>query len=133
MASASKSADPAPVGDDSLTLWALGRIGAREPLYGHSHDVVPPETASAWIEALLALDWKRLESAAFACVQLARVTDDRTRDLSPALRSRISARLPALKVPTLWQQMLQQRVTLDAATERRMFGEALPPGLTLIT
>jgi len=133
LASANKSADPVPVGDDSLTLWALGRIGAREPLYGHSHDVVPPETASAWIEALLALDWKRLEPAAFACVQLARVTDDRTRDLSPALRSRISARLPALKVPTLWQQMLQQRVTLDAATERRMFGEALPPGLTLIT
>ena len=34
---------------DSLQLWALGCIGARQPFHGHSHDVVPAEAAAAWV------------------------------------------------------------------------------------
>jgi molecular chaperone DnaK (HSP70)/urease accessory protein UreF len=118
--------------DDSLTLWALGRIGARQPNYGHAHDVVAADIAIVWVETLLALDWKQLESAAFAAMQLARVTDDRTRDLPLALRERIAERLQTISAPSLWRDMVLQRVELDTATESRMLGEALPPGLKLI-
>ena len=118
--------------DDSLCLWALGRIGAREPFHGSPHDVVPAATASAWIDALLALDWKRLEAAAFAAVNLARVTDDRARDLPPALREQVLARLRAVQAPAPWMAMVAQKVELDEATERRMLGESLPPGLKLM-
>jgi hypothetical protein len=117
---------------DSLTLWALGRIGAREPLHGTSHEVVPAEAAAVWIQTLLVLDWKRLEAAAFAAVHLARVTDDRTRDQPPELRAQIALRLAAIKAPAIWVEMVQKRVMLDVATERRVFGEALPPGLKLM-
>ena len=118
--------------DDSLYLWALGRIGAREPFHGSPHDVVPAATASAWIDALLALDWKRLEAAAFAAVNLARVTDDRARDLPPALREQVLARLRAVQAPAPWLAMVAKKVELDEATERRMLGESLPPGLKLM-
>jgi len=117
---------------DARNLWALGRIGARQPFYGNTHDVVPAETAVAWVEMLLALDWKRLEPAAFAATHLARMTDDRTRDLPLALRERIMARLVAINAPPIWIDMVRQRVELDAATERRVLGESLPPGLKLI-
>ncbi len=117
---------------DTHALWALGRIGARQPFYGNTHDVVPAETAAAWVEALLALDWKRQDSAAFAATQLARVTDDRTRDLSPDLRERIMARLQSVTAPPAWIDMVRHKVTLDEATERRVLGESLPPGLKLI-
>ena len=131
-AAAQKTPGHDSTSDDSLTLWALGRIGAREPLHGTSHEVVPTEAAAQWLETLLALDWKNQESAAFAAMHLARVTDDRTRDLPLALRTQIATRLQAIKAPALWIEMVQKRVALDAATERRVFGEALPPGLKLV-
>jgi hypothetical protein len=101
-------------------------------LYGTTHDGVPVEAVTGWIETLLALDWKRIEPAAFAAVHLARVTDDRTRDLPPALRERIAQRLVAINAPPIWIQMVRQRVMLDEATERRVLGESLPPGLKLM-
>lgn len=117
---------------NARNLWALGRIGARQPFYGNTHDVVPAETAAAWIETLLALDWKRLEPAAFAATHLARMTDDRSRDLPLALRERIMAQLQSINAPPVWVEMVRNQVTLDEATERRLLGESLPPGLKLI-
>jgi hypothetical protein len=117
---------------DARTLWALGRIGAREPFYGHTHDVVPAETAAVWVETLLALDWKRLEPAAFAATHLARMTNDRTRDLPLALRERLIARLQSNHAPPVWIEMVCHKIELDEATERRLLGESLPPGLRLI-
>jgi molecular chaperone DnaK (HSP70) len=130
-AASRQGASPDTAGD-SLTLWALGRIGARQPFYGSPHDVVPAEKVASWLQTLLALDWKRLDAAAFAAVSLARVTDDRARDLPPALRAHIMARLAAVNAPAFWIDMVRQRVELDAATERRVVGESLPPGLKLI-
>ncbi len=117
---------------DARTLWALGRIGSRQPFYGHTHDAVPSETAAVWVETLLALDWKRLEPAAFAATHLARMTDDRTRDLPLALRERIMARLLTVHAPPVWIEMVRHKVALDEATERRLLGESLPPGLRLM-
>ena len=117
---------------DARNLWALGRIGARQPFYGNTHDVVPAETVCAWIETLLALDWKRLEPAAFAATHLARMTDDRSRDLPLALRERIMARLQSIHAPPVWVEMVRHKIELDEATERRLLGESLPPGLKLI-
>ncbi|OGB33625.1 MAG: molecular chaperone DnaK [Burkholderiales bacterium RIFCSPLOWO2_12_FULL_61_40] len=122
-------ADPA---SDIPTLWALGRLGARQPLYGNRHVVVPAATASTWVETLLALDWKRSDAAAFAAVHLARVTDDPARDLPLALRERVAHKLLAIHAPPLWTAMVRHRVELDAATTRRVLGESLPPGLTLM-
>jgi molecular chaperone DnaK (HSP70) len=117
---------------DNLTLWTLGRIGARQPFHGSPHDVVPPDTVALWLQTLLALDWKRLEAAAFAAVSLARVTDDRSRDLPLALREQVIARLAASHAPALWAQMVREKIELDAASERRVLGESLPPGLKLM-
>ena len=120
------------IANDSLTLWALGRIGARTPFYGSSHDVVPAETVSSWMDTLLALDWKHLDAAAFAAVNLARVTDDRARDLPLVLREKIMVRLLAANAPPGWVEMVRHKVALDEATERRVLGESLPPGLKLM-
>ncbi|CUI05970.1 Hsp70 family protein [Massilia antarctica] len=129
-------AAPATPGKDatgaSRYLWALGRIGARQPFHGSMHDVVPTEVVEGWLDAILALDWKRVEPAAFAAVHLARMTDDRSRDLPLALRERIVQRLVAINAPPATITMVQQVVQLDQATERWILGESLPPGLKLI-
>ncbi len=119
-------------GHDNRHLWALGRLGARQPFYGNSHDVVPAEVASGWVQTLLALDWKRVEPAAFAATHLARITGDRARDLPLDLREKIISRLAAIHAPAIWSSMVREHVQLDETTQQRMFGESLPPGLKLL-
>ena len=34
---------------------------------------MPPEVAVVWLDAILALDWKKIDPAAFAAVQIARM------------------------------------------------------------
>ncbi len=114
------------------TWWALGRVGAREPLYGSTHNVVPADTAATWLQAVLALDWKAIEPAAFAAAQIARATGDRARDLPQPLRDEVVRRLKAAHAPPSWIAMVREVVALDDEARGRMFGESLPPGLKLI-
>lgn len=112
--------------------WAVGRIGARVSLYGNAQNVVSPETATAWVAALLALDWRAVEPAAFAAAQIARCSGDRSLDLPPALREEVMRRLAAVRAPESWIAMVREPVELAAADQRRSYGEGLPPGLRLL-
>ncbi|AVR97829.1 Hsp70 family protein [Pseudoduganella armeniaca] len=113
-------------------LWALGRVGARQPFHGSAHEVAPKATVEAWLQAILQLDWKKIEPAGFAAAHLARRTGDRSRDIDDALRAEIVRRLTSVGAPPTWAAMVRDVVELDHASEQRMFGEALPPGLKLI-
>jgi hypothetical protein len=118
--------------ENHQSWWAVGRIGARRPFYGSAHSVVPPEIASAWLDAILALDWKKVDPAAFAAVQIARMTGDRSRDLPEDVRRTVVRRLEAANAPRAWITMVNESVELDNADEGRVFGESLPAGLKLI-
>jgi len=118
--------------ENSQGWWAVGRIAARRPFYGSAHGVVPAELAAQWVETILALDWKKVEPAAFAAVQIARMTGDRSRDLPDEIRSAVVRRLEAANAPQSWIAMVREAVELDASDEGRVFGEALPAGLKLI-
>lgn len=117
---------------DAHSLWALARVGARQPFHGSAHEVVDAATATEWLERLLALDWKKTEAAAFASAHIARMTGDRSRDIADAQRATIIARLKGIGAPENWVAMVREVVQLDEAATRRILGEALPPGLKLI-
>jgi hypothetical protein len=112
--------------------WALGRVGARASLYGSAHHVVPPDIAAGWLGAVLDLDWKVVEPAAFAAAQIARLTGDRARDLAPELRAEAARRLSASRARPSWIAMVREIGQLDEADRGRSFGESLPPGLKLL-
>ncbi len=103
-------------------LWCLSRLGARELLYGPANQVVPPITATRWIEALLSVP-----SAADALAAIGRATGDPTRDLAPPAREAIRAKLPESLAGSFDGEDERDQGTLD-----RMFGEALPSGLVLM-
>ena len=113
-------------------LWGLSRVGARQPFHGSAHDVVEATVAEQWLAAILALDWKKVEPAGFAASHLARKTGDRARDINETLRAEILRRLSAAGAPANWSAMVRDVVQLDQADEKRMLGDALPPGLKLI-
>jgi len=121
-------------GDTAELWWALGRVGARQPLYASLHHVLPPATAEEWLAqiATIAPDWARHEGAAFAVAQIARATGDRARDLPKDLRLQIAEQLEAAHATPGWAAMVREVRMLDEADQHRVFGDVLPPGLMLL-
>jgi molecular chaperone DnaK (HSP70) len=118
-------------------LWALGRLGARVPLYGPAEDVVPAKKAERWIERLLTLTdaqgAPRPNDLALALAELARCSGDRARDLDEALRRKLAARLPSLTTDgARLARLVLEPVAREAREERLAFGDALPSGLRLV-
>jgi molecular chaperone DnaK (HSP70) len=118
--------------EPNQSWWAVGRIGGRIPFHGSSHNVVPKGTAVEWLEQMFAYDWKKALSIGFAATMIARMSGDRERDIPKEMRKRVVERLRAIKAPASWLVMVEQIAELDEADEKRVFGEALPPGLRLI-
>jgi hypothetical protein len=114
------------------TWWAVGRLGARVPFYGSAHQVLPRDTAMAWLALALRQDWAKVDTAMFAAAQLARASGDRERDLPEALRLEVATRLERAGAPAAWPTMVREPTVLAEAEERRVFGESLPPGLSLV-
>jgi hypothetical protein len=111
--------------------WALGRLGARAPIYGSIHQTVPPEKATAWVRRLLEPPVARLEGALFALAQLSRLTGDRTRDLDPTIRTDVLHALHTADASPSWQRMVTEVVALEAADKARALGDSMPVGLSL--
>lgn len=118
--------------DRGATLWALGRIGAREPMYGEIQTIPSPETVGGWIRALTALqpcgDSKDL---AYALVLLARLTGDRHRDVDDAVRAVALDWLARAEAPEHWRELVEKGGQLAEDEAARSLGDALPHGLSL--
>ncbi|MGO8701484.1 MAG: Hsp70 family protein [Limisphaerales bacterium] len=111
--------------------WALGRLGARAPLYGSIHKTVPPSQATIWLSVLLDAGLERIDSTAFAVAQLARLTGDRSRDLDDDVRAPAAAALQAAGAPEAWLRMLTEVAALETADAALALGDTLPIGLRL--
>jgi hypothetical protein len=109
--------------------WALGRVGARVPLYGSVHKTVEPDHASEWLNLLLHAHSRNVEGALFAIIQLARLTGDRSRDIDDSLRDRALDAVRNAHAPESWQRLLLEVVTMETADQARAFGDTLPAGL----
>jgi hypothetical protein len=120
------------VREDSLYFWALGRIGARAPLYGPANAVVPPARAGEWLAAVLAMDWPDPDKAAFPMAQLGRRTGDRARDLDEPVRIQLAARLRGAAGGERLARLVEEVVALEAREERVALGDTLPAGLRLL-
>ena len=114
-------------------VWALGRLGARIPVADAAHCVVPPNVASEWLGRLLDLDWRESDEAAFAVAQLARASGDRSRDVEESLRLRAARRLDDAGAPPDWSRAVLEPQAMGEKAEQRVFGEALPLGLHLVS
>jgi hypothetical protein len=111
-------------------IWALGRIGTRTPVYGPLNTVVAAEVAQRWLEALRQ-NRQPSDVDLLAAMQIARRTDDRYRDLSPAARDQVLAWFRDCDAPDHFLELVREGGTLDTAEQGRVFGESLPQGLRI--
>ncbi len=111
-------------------IWAVGRLGQRVPVYGPLNTVVPPQTASAWLEALTQLETD-LPVHDLAIMQLARRTADRYRDLDEKARQRAADWLADREVSPHLIELVRDGGQLDEQERNRVFGEKLPSGIRI--
>ncbi|EGU53095.1 DnaK-like protein [Vibrio nigripulchritudo ATCC 27043] len=113
--------------------WALGRLSSRTPLYGSQHNVVPREQVEQWLPKLLDLDWHKEPMIPFAVVMMCRKTGDRLFDVSDDYREQVLDKLKQSKVPESWVSLVEEVKELSQSESKRVFGDALPSGLTLVS
>lgn len=118
--------------DRDPRLWeAIGKLGARMPAYASVHHVIAPSYAERWLDHLLREKWDELPTAARAGVQLARVTNDRARDVSEAVRGEVLKKLQEIDAREDWQRAVREYVAEKEADRAAFFGDSLPIGLRL--
>jgi molecular chaperone DnaK (HSP70) len=111
-------------------LWAIGRLGARVPMYGPLNTVVGPREAEHWLGRLLEMT-QPPEAIMFSLVQMARRTNDRYRDVDDDIRQRVLGRLDHQSAPHHYFELVAHGGELEEEEAGLMFGESLPRGLRL--
>ena len=101
--------------------WALGRIGARHLLYGSAGQVIPKEVCTKWVEKLLTHQptSENRESMMLLLKQLARKTDHRELNLSPATVQKI---LEAFPQDHLNEWLLEEKA-MTLTEQEQLFGD----------
>lgn len=119
--------------DRDPRLWtAISRLGARQPAYASVHHVVPTKVAEKWLDHLLKEKWEGLQTAELSAVRLARLTGDRARDVSVAVRDEVVKRLVAIDARPASVRAVREPVLETDADRADLFGESLPAGLRLV-
>ncbi len=115
------------------SFWALARIAARIPFSSSLHTVVTPGVIEEWLSRILAVSWRDFQGsgAAFALVNMARLTGDRNRDIDEALRHDIIERLEREGCDEQVTAPLREIVDEKSEDRELIFGESLPRGLML--
>jgi hypothetical protein len=111
-------------------VWAVGRFGARVPMYGPLNVVVSPDVAADWCRRLMELSTGE-QAVGFALMTLARKTGDRYRDVDEGTRKAVVARLERAGASPHLRGLVAEGGTLAGEEQGRMFGESLPTGLRL--
>jgi molecular chaperone DnaK (HSP70) len=106
-------------------LWCLSRLGARKLFYGPINLVLPPATATRWVETLM-----KLPASGEAVASMARHTEDPTRDLPAATVATARGKLESMPHAERLLAALAGEEE-DDRTLAGIFGEELPSGLVL--
>ncbi|ETZ11113.1 hypothetical protein AJ90_20570 [Vibrio parahaemolyticus M0605] len=77
-------------------------------------------------------NWLKEPMIAFAAVMICRKTGDRLFDISDDYREQVLTKLKQSKVPESWVSLVEEVKELSESESKRVFGDALPSGLTLV-
>ena len=114
-------------------LWALGRIGSRQPLYGPLSGVIPANSMKPWIEELLNFTsetQRSRDALKLALMMIARKDHDRSLDFDDQIRSKVRTMLIHQGASEAETSALMDYQPLGRDTTEAALGESLPIGLS---
>lgn len=111
--------------------WTLGRIGARQLLYGTLVNVVSRDVCEGWIEQLLGAMHSLGDNEMFLMGQLARRTKYRELNLSDNCIDKILRKFSGTGYFERLQELLKEESPMSRHDAEKAFGDHLPTGLLL--
>lgn len=117
------------------SIWALGRVLNRVPLYGGEHAILPPREVERAFESLKGLDWSRnnLRNLSQTFVQAARIVNHRDHDVPIEIRDAIITKATQAGNGKEQLEPLRSFTPIDAKDIQQLFGESLPVGLSVMS
>ncbi len=112
-------------------FWALGRIGARELLYGSADRVVPPSEVSRWVRRVIKQKWKKQDPVQALVAEIVRKTGDRNRDVDSVISAEVSEWFAKTGADAFLIKMVTEKTKMALKERNVQFGERLPAGLVL--
>lgn len=123
---------------ESADFWALGRIGARELLYGAPSHAIPPEECENWIKQLLEVKEKySLNRIQFPLTQLVRKVSSKELEVDVSLRKQVidlyssSEQIKGMENNQHIKRLIEGMDLVVHSDRETIFGENLPIGLNL--
>ena len=108
-------------------LWALGRLGTRQPVYGPLDSLVSAEEVGGWLKTLLTLRLPDHESVGYALAHLAQRTGDRGRDVPDGVRQQVIGRLRRLSGSERFLPPVEDaEAALSSEAHAWLLGEPMP-------
>jgi hypothetical protein len=111
-------------------LWAIGRAGARVPLYGPLNCVVPAGDAARWLRRLASFRLVTPDVVA-ALVHIGALTGDPCREIDRETLDMVRERLASAGADDSGTRALHEVLPASTADVSWVFGEPLPNGLRL--
>jgi molecular chaperone DnaK (HSP70) len=109
-------------------VWAIGRFGARIPMYGPLNELVSQEAAGRWAQFII--DKAKPNATSFlALMQLCRKCNDRYRDIDDTTRENVVTSMRQHKAAHHFIELITSGGMLDDEEKSSVFGEQLPRGL----
>jgi molecular chaperone DnaK (HSP70) len=109
-------------------IWALGRFGARVPMYGPLNELVSQEIAAQWANFLVS-NAKPNATTTLALMQICRKCNDRYRDIDDVTREKVIVYMHQNKTGHHFIELIKNGGSLDDEEKSSVFGEQLPRGL----
>ncbi len=125
-----KTADLQSLSD--AEVWALGRMGARELVYGPADTVLPPARVAEVLRAFLNCPGDLSPSQALAVAQMARRSGDRARDLEEDLREACAQRLSGNENTRELAAIVRTVQPASPELRARIVADSLPTGLRIV-
>jgi molecular chaperone DnaK (HSP70) len=118
-------------GPNTISVWALARVGARRLVYGGPDYVVKPEMAEGWVGALLEFDWSKEAYIPYSAILMARVTGDRKLDLAAETMAKVQKQIETCPASEHLYDLLMNLAALDENDQKLFFGDSLPHGIVI--
>lgn len=112
-------------------FWTLGRLGARQLLYGSADRVVPPSEVTRWVHRIMKQKWKIEDPAQSLVAEIVKKTGDRTRDVDFDISAKIVEWLDETGADATLIKRVVEKTKMALNEKSVQFGERLPAGLVL--
>lgn len=117
-------------------LWALARVGSRQPLYGPVSSVIPAGSITGWLPGLLSVEPasnRETDALKLALSMIFRREIDRSLDFAEEQRLQARGRCKAIGMNEEQLSIFTEYQSISASETERALGESLPTGLMQIS